>query len=265
MTPPILPQSPEAFCMEPSECRQVQSMEPLFLEKQSEIPPLKKLLTLCKENISKKILEEKKQETPTLLFSDIEPFLKEIESDTESDSDSADQPTPQKKKVENSPFLISEIPIPFLRPQLDLQIESSASVNSISAESLLLFDKMCSEMLVMTSESCSKTVLILQSTEFTNSPFYGAEVTLEEFSTAPKIFNVSIRANDSAIILIQSHLAGFMQLLEDRNFSFGINRIDTSILTGSSLSKESKELKKIKKNQDKISPLSEDPNEERTL
>ena len=250
-TPLLL--NPEISSLEHTNELQIPTIEPLFFEDENKEPPLKKLLNLCKENISKKILEEKQTDMPLLSLPALEDFLEKFQFDSEA----PDQPTPQKKKKEESPFVTAEGSIPFLRPQLQLQ-EASSSISAISEESLLLFDKMCSEMLVMSSESCSKTTLTLQSKEFTHSPFYGAEITLEEFSTAPTIFNVSIKANESAIILIQSHLAGFMQLLEDRNFSFGINRIDTSIANEPFTSK------KIKKNQDKFSPLGEDAKDERT-
>ena len=257
MTSPILLQSPETRCQEPSNDPCIESFETPFFEKENGTLPLKKLLNLCQENILKKIVEKKQKEDPSCFFTDLDFFLEE----TEFDADSLDQPIVKKKKPEDSQVTLLHIPLPLIRPLLDSEL-SLSSVYSISSESLLLFDKMCSEMLVMNSESSSKTSIILESAEFIHSPFYGSEITIEEFSTAPKIFNVSIRTNESAVILIQSHMAGFMQLLEDRNFSFGINRIDTSINSESSLSKE---VKKMKKKQDKFSPLGEDPKDERTL
>ncbi len=106
------------------------------------------------------------------------------------------------------------------------------------AEAIELLDCLCSEMLVIQTETSSQTTFVLQSEQFAESSFYGAEITIEEFSTAPKLFNVSIKASDLAVTIIQTHLAGLLSLLEKRDFSFGINRIDTSLLTKTTTAKE---------------------------
>lgn len=245
MTPPILlSKSTEPFVDSLLE-EKAQTIENLLPLEEDTHPLLEELLSLCKENINKKITPKKPKESPPITFAEVEFFL------TEGSLPSQKQ---KNKKIENDLSPVPEIPVPFLRPHLSGQY--TIKTPSISEESMILLDKMCSEMLIMTSESSSKTILVLETKEFANSPFYGAELTLEEFSTAPKVFNISIRASTPAVTLIQTHLAGFMQLLQERNFSFGVNRIDTSISTKSSLSK---------KKQDKFPVLGKDPEEERTL
>jgi hypothetical protein len=86
-------------------------------------------------------------------------------------------------------------------------------------------------MVVMQTESTSSTTFTLQGDAFASSPFKGATITIVEYSTAPKVFNVSITANETANNLLQTHMASFFQLLETRNFSFAIHRVDTHLST----------------------------------
>jgi hypothetical protein len=108
---------------------------------------------------------------------------------------------------------------------------SSTQISSIPSACLQVWDKLCTEMVVMQTESTSSTTFTLQGDAFASSPFKGATITIVEYSTAPKVFNVSITANETANNLLQTHMASFFQLLETRNFSFAIHRVDTHLST----------------------------------
>jgi hypothetical protein len=118
---------------------------------------------------------------------------------------------------------------------------ATSSHSKISPEILSFFDRLCGEMIVMASEQSNRTTLVLNSDEFLSSPLYGAEITIEEFSTAPKIFNVSISAEAQAIELVQSQLSGFWEIFQERKFSFSINRVDTELLSKPVFSRRSGE------------------------
>lgn len=120
-------------------------------------------------------------------------------------------------------------------------IAAISSAYQIPPEVLSLFDRICTEMLVMTSEASQKTTIALNGESFASSPFYGAEITIEEFSTAPKIFNVTITTPSQSASLLQAHLLHFSEILQARKFSFSINRIDTDLLYKPDFSRSSQE------------------------
>lgn len=126
----------------------------------------------------------------------------------------------------SSPFtlpmqLLSSFSCPEYTPQI-------SSISSIPPVCLQVWDKLCSEMVVMQTEASTSTSFTLQ-----GGLFEGTNITIVEYSTAPTVFNVSITAGQEAIELLQSQMASFFQLLETRNFSFAIHRIDTHLFTDS--------------------------------
>jgi len=126
---------------------------------------------------------------------------------------------------------LAEVPIP-LSPLLSSSSFSSQSPVScsvsLSPTVLNFFDTLSAHMLVMSIDNEESTTLFFQGEE--GSPFAGAKIVFQEFSTAPKIFNVTIHACEEAALLIQAHAAAFLELLQDRKFSFGINRMETALL-----------------------------------
>lgn len=164
------------------------------------------LLELCKEGLVSKISKEK------MIF-----------------EEEASESIPNE-----SPFILP-VPPPVFSPCSPISHSSTqiSTISSISDACLQIIDKLCSEMIVMDAESCVTTTFVLETEAFQNSPFYKATVTIEEYSTAPKVFNVSITAQESAINLLESQMAGFFELLETRNFSFAIHKIDTYLSTDS--------------------------------
>jgi hypothetical protein len=162
---------------------------------------LQDLLAMCKKNIADELIKEK----------------------TESDSE-------ESFKEESSSFIV----LPWSSSSFILQTPISSSLMTttpiFSEETLKFFDTVCNQLVFLENEGISRTTLSLDSEHLRDSPFYGARILLEEFSTAPKLFNISITAGNEAISLIQTHLAGFMQLIEEKKLSFGVHRIDTDCL-----------------------------------
>ncbi len=198
---------------EKQESKSVKHRPPLQVEEDKN--PQKRsfalLLELCKQGLVHKLSEEK--------------ILNGFEESEEDSLSSCCDP---------SPFITSgALPdFPFIS-QLQADSKQVTASQAISESCLQIFDKLCSEMLVMDAEACTKTTVVLQSEAFVGSAFYGAVVTIEEYSTAPKIFNVSITAAQDAVALLNAHMTVFFELLETRNFSFGIHRIDTHLSTDS--------------------------------
>ncbi|MBS0627609.1 MAG: hypothetical protein JSS09_05300 [Verrucomicrobia bacterium] len=179
-------------------------------DKKEEKHSLDLLLQLCKKGLINKIFEEK----------------------SSACEDSEEEPSEGIPSF--CPFISSDIlsPLQASSPIVE-SLQEISSVATIPEECLQIIDKLCSEMLVMDFESCITTTFVLETQNFANSPFYGAKITISEYCTAPKIFNVSISAEESAITLLQTHMTGFFELLETRNFSFAIHKIDTHLSTDS--------------------------------
>jgi hypothetical protein len=197
--------------------KEVKHQPPLQTNKdeKKESQSLDLLLELCRQGLVSKITREKN--IP----------LTEMEEEEESEDGEKFLSIP-------SPFTLSQgqIPLSPISPTLNPMPQIS-TISAIPDECFKLFDKLCSEMLVMDAEACITTTFTLESEAFANSPFYGAQVTIEEYSTAPKVFNVSITAQAAAVTQVENHMAGFFELLETRNFSFAIHKIDTYLSTDS--------------------------------
>lgn len=143
------------------------------------------------------------------------------------------------KKKEGSPRdEANALPPLFSSPYL--AASSLSSLQNISVEPaqkekpseiFALMEKVGSEMIVMASEKSTKTTLILDQDAFGSTLLKDAEITIEEFSSAPKIFNVKITAGPEAITMVRTHVEEFLKLFQERKFGFSINRIDTQLST----------------------------------
>ena len=185
-----------------------------FERKERDAPTLlKKLLHLCKKRISSELKEVKGR--------------RKLEEEEDS-----------------SIFLTVEPLSPFLRHETHARGSSApSSVSSITPETQKIFDKMCSEMVIMHTKASCKTTLILRSLSLRNSPLYGSKVTIEEFSTAPKLFNVTIQTKAPVMEAVNAQMAGFMNFLHSKELAFGINRMETVLLSEEDPFKKEKEEK----------------------
>lgn len=125
---------------------------------------------------------------------------------------------------------------PSIAPALALQSLSSGTLSQalgviaaprvLSSELQALFEKMASTMLVMTSSRENETTLFLDKA---GSVFFGTRITIREFSTAPKAFNVEIASHVSAMALIESGKQDLLAAFQNGKFNFSIHRLDTQI------------------------------------
>ncbi len=211
LTPLLFLKKPLQELKEKKDIKDLDFQNPLQVEKdkKKESKSLDLLMELCRQGLISKISTEK-----NISEDKSEPIEK--------------SPSPL------SPFILSQAQLPFspIAPIIDPPLQIS-SISTIPDECLKLIDKLCSEMLVMDAESCITTTFVLETENFINSPFYGTKITIEEYCTAPKVFNVSITAQESAITLIEAQMINFFELLETRNFSFAIHKIDTHLSTDS--------------------------------
>lgn len=206
-----------------------------------QIPSSARQKTLENQAVFKKLMEkssEKLEEEKKNLFS----FLSVIDKEDQQLDPSLDEEillqeeeeSPHKEKKEPE---INEQTSPFITtPYFSFQMQSPITISSeksliqqASYDIVSLMEKVGSEMIMMTSEGSTKTTLILNSEAFDSSILKEAKVTIEEFSSAPKIYNVKISAGPQAIELVRVHVEEFLKLFQDKKFGFSINRIDTEL------------------------------------
>ncbi len=92
-----------------------------------------------------------------------------------------------------------------------------------------LFDRMAGVMTVMERSGTTTTELTLSGEEFASSVFYGARITITEYSTAPKAFNVQLSANPEAVALFQGNMPNLLANFASGNYTFRIHRLETNV------------------------------------
>jgi len=130
-----------------------------------------------------------------------------------------------------SPLNACASPLPSLKTQMDSCIQPAAMVDSASActEIEALFEKMASTMLVMNSESEQQTTLFLDTPQYSSSAFFGTRITIKEFSTAPKIFNIEIASSPTALNLLTTHKDALLAAFDSHKLPFSVHRLDTEL------------------------------------
>lgn len=134
----------------------------------------------------------------------------------------------EKKELEKEEALseaIALMPQPLAPPPAVTSITAQRIQADITAiEMGVLFEKMAASMILLHNSGEMETTLFLDNP---NSLFYGTEITIREFSTAPKIFNVEIASSPTALQVIESHRAELLKNFSQRHFDFSIHRLDT--------------------------------------
>lgn len=105
-----------------------------------------------------------------------------------------------------------------------LAVASVKSTPALSPDAAQLFEKMAASMLVLYASGDTETTLFVESRD---SIFCGTRITIKEFSTAPKVFNVHIASNPSSLHLINAHKAALLSSFEQGKFPFSVHRLET--------------------------------------
>lgn len=100
----------------------------------------------------------------------------------------------------------------------------------LPAEIAALFDRMVGVMTVITTSGVTETTISLDAPQFESSLFFGSEITIREYSTAPKAFNIELKGNVQAVAQFQANIPSLEQAFKAGNYRFKVNRIDTSLM-----------------------------------
>jgi hypothetical protein len=141
----------------------------------------------------------------------------------------------EKKKVEET---TSEALAPGMGPSemLGPQItpppmEPLPAYANLPAQVMELFDRMAGVMTVMTLSGMTETTITLNAPQFASSVFFGAQIIIQEFSTAPKAFNIQLNGNPQAVALFQGNADDLMAAFQAGNYNFRVNRLETGYLS----------------------------------
>jgi hypothetical protein len=99
----------------------------------------------------------------------------------------------------------------------------------LSPEALALFEKMVSIISILKDNGITETTLHLDTPEFADSQFYGAQIVIREYSTAPLTYNIELLGNPLAAELFQKKLPILRSAFDDPKYRFRINRLESSI------------------------------------
>lgn len=94
-----------------------------------------------------------------------------------------------------------------------------------------VFNKMVGVMTVMQlTPGIQETSFILNGPQFASSVFFGSQIIIQEFSTAPLMFNVQLNGSQQAVSLFQKNLGDLIAAFQGGQYAFKINRLETGYL-----------------------------------
>jgi uncharacterized protein YejL (UPF0352 family) len=99
-----------------------------------------------------------------------------------------------------------------------------------SAQVMQLFSKLADSLIHMDNAGIKETTITLGNA-FASSIFKGGRVTITEYSTAPKIFNVRFTGSTEAINFFEVHKENMKHSFNGGNFSFRLHTVDTSLIS----------------------------------
>ena len=93
-----------------------------------------------------------------------------------------------------------------------------------------ILERMVGVITVMSNSGLTETTITLNSPQFASSVFFGAQIIIQEYSTAPKAFNIQLNGNPQALDIFQGNADDLMAAFQYGNYNFKINRLDTGLL-----------------------------------
>ncbi|MBS0605726.1 MAG: hypothetical protein JSR57_02140 [Verrucomicrobia bacterium] len=141
-----------------------------------------------------------------------------------------------KKKEEELSASTSDLsmPTPQLIIQPDMPVAESTpppAYTAMNSYVLDLFERMVGVMTIMTDSKMTETVITLNAPQFASSVFYGTQIIIQEYASAPKAFNVQLNGNPEAVALFQGNADDLMAAFQYGNYNFRINRLETGYLS----------------------------------
>lgn len=123
----------------------------------------------------------------------------------------------------------SQLPLP--GEVLEGASPSPPAYTTMNTQVLDLFERMAGVMTVMTDSKMTETVITLNSPHFASSVFYGTQIIIREYASAPKAFNIQLNGNPEAVALFQENVDDLMAAFQYGNYPFRVNRLEPGYLS----------------------------------
>lgn len=141
-----------------------------------------------------------------------------------------------KKKDDDEGFLeASELTASITLPISDMPLtpitptETTPSYSKLTPEVFELFEKMGGVMTIQQNQGITTTTMVVN---MPNSVFNGAEIVLDQYSTAPHSYNIQLKGSPEAVSAFRDNIARLDQAFKQGNFGFEVNLLTPAISTG---------------------------------
>lgn len=105
---------------------------------------------------------------------------------------------------------------------------TKAYVN-FSAQMLDIFERMVGVMTVLKSSGMTQTTIHLTGPQFASSIFNGCQITIQEFSSAPKSFNIQFVGSPQAVQAFEAKIPMINSAFSAGNYDFKVNRLEANL------------------------------------
>jgi hypothetical protein len=111
--------------------------------------------------------------------------------------------------------------------------EAAAPINPyayLHPDVMDLFDRMVGVISVMSTGGVTETVVTLNTPKFASSVFFGSQIIIHEYTSAPLAYNIQINGTPEALSLFQGNVDDLMAAFQYGNYAFRVNRLETGLL-----------------------------------
>jgi hypothetical protein len=109
--------------------------------------------------------------------------------------------------------------------------EALPSYTHLHPQVMEIFDRMVGVMTVMNMSGMTETTITLNAPQFASSVFFGTQIIIQEYSTAPQAFNIQLNGSPQAVALFQGNADDLMAAFQAGNYNFRVNRLETGYLS----------------------------------
>ncbi len=99
----------------------------------------------------------------------------------------------------------------------------------LNSEMLALFEKMTSQIFIMQTNGINETTINLNTPEFASSRFFGAQIVIKEFSTAPLAFNIEFLGSPQNSLYFEQNIASLRAAFSGEDRKYSIHRIESRL------------------------------------
>jgi hypothetical protein len=155
------------------------------------------------------------------------PFAPSLERKEEKKVEEKEVPPPIEMGagIPATPGELAGTAMPALTP------EALPSYANLHPQVMEIFDRMVGVMTVMNMSGMTETTITLNAPQFASSVFFGTQIIIQEFSTAPQAFNIQLNGTPQAVALFQGNVDDLMAAFQAGNYNFRVNRLETGYLT----------------------------------